>query len=280
MFLRAFLIFSAAISGIRPALAQEEANFFEDILITEEVKTDDKAAAAAQDAKRLLQQKPQSLKIDLSELPTLNERPNDTKAEKLSDPADLSAAPFGLLWGASVADIKNLGVTLQPTELKDYVNSYKASNLPKPLKAFREVILTFGADNELWRIIAYGNFLQDSPDAAQVTRLYKDYYQLLAQKYGNAQEFFTPAQKMVEKQVKQQGRMETVSVAEAQPIGNPAFLSQLQSGEATLYATFENPSVGASLAVNVDGDNQSYIIIDYKNLTILKQRQQQTLDAL
>ena len=85
---------------------------------------------------------------------------------------------------------------------------------------------------------------------------------------------------MVEKQVKRQGRMETVSVAEAQPIGNPEFLSQLQSGEATLYATFENPSVGASLAVNVDGDNQSYIIIDYKNLTILKQRQQQTLDAL
>ena len=63
-------------------------------------------------------------------------------------------------------------------------------------------------------------------------------------------------------------------------IGNPHFLAQLQSGEAELYATFEGNDVGTALSVNVDGSGRSYIVIDYKNLKILRQREEQALDAL
>ena len=65
-----------------------------------------------------------------------------------------------------------------------------------------------------------------------------------------------------------------------QAIGNPDFLKELQNGEAFLYATFENGIVGAALGVNVDGNGQSYITIDYKNLKLMKEREAETLNAL
>lgn len=69
-------------------------------------------------------------------------------------------------------------------------------------------------------------------------------------------------------------------VKEDAPIGNPNFLKQLQNGDATLYSTYYNDDVGAALAVNVDGDGKSYIVVDYKNLKLLRNREKQTLDAL
>ena len=63
-------------------------------------------------------------------------------------------------------------------------------------------------------------------------------------------------------------------------MGGPNFLDALQSGEAVLYATFENQEVGAALAVNVDGEKKSYIVIDYTNLRIFRKREETALDAL
>ena len=57
-------------------------------------------------------------------------------------------------------------------------------------------------------------------------------------------------------------------------------MAELQSGQAVLYATFEDQDVGAALAVNVDGDGKSYIIIDYTNLRIFREREEETLNAL
>lgn len=280
MLFRFVCLFSALLFTAAGVHAQSSENFYEDILVDEDIQTEDKAGEAVRNARRLLLEKPKPIKIERPELRRRRQPQPLKKVEKTAAPENLSAAPFGLLWGAAVADIKNLGITLSPIEIKDYLNSYIATTLPKPIKTFREVDVTFGADNELWRIIAYGELLDDTPDAAKVIRLYKDYYQMLAQKYGNAKEMFTPAVKMVEKEIEKQGRKETVTVPEEQPLGNPEFLSQLQSGAAVLYATFENGDIGAALAVNVDGSNRSYIVIDYKNLKILKERQQKTLDAL
>ena len=96
-------------------------------------------------------------------------------------------------------------------------------------------------------------------------------------KYGNKQEFFTPAQISV-KTTDSKGK--EITVQEPAPIGNPNFLNQLKSGEAVLYSTYNNQEVGAALAVNVDGSGKSYIVIDYKNLTIMNAQEQETLDAL
>ncbi len=191
--------------------------------------------------------------------------------------AENEPGPFGLAWGATYDEVKKEGVSLSAVGQKDYVNNFSATHLPKSVKTFREVILTFGIENELWRIIAYGNLLQDTPSAEKVLDLYNQYYKLLEQKYGNAQQFYTPKVINVDQPV---GNGKTETVQKEQAIGNPDFLKELQNGEAFLYATFENGKVGAALSVNVDGSGQSYITVEYKNLTIMQAREKTTLDAL
>ena len=39
-------------------------------------------------------------------------------------------------------------------------------------------------------------------------------------------------------------------------------------------------TIGAALALNVDGEGKSYIVIDYKNLNILQERENETLNIL
>lgn len=135
------------------------------------------------------------------------------------------------------------------------MNNYIAGHLPNSLHDFRDVMLTFGIDNRLWRIIAYGKFIKDDAAASGVLKMYRGYFKLLSQKYGHAQEFYTPNVVNVDKTVTDaRGKPQTVTEEKKQPIGNPDFLKELQNGDAELYATFENGIVGAALGVNVDGN--------------------------
>ncbi len=265
--------------GIHKLSAQGTAeNFYDTMLISDEIKTEENAETAKDSASQLLNSKPQEIKVESPLLRSHQKRirqsknasPNKTLTEK-------NPAPFGLNWGASYDEVKNEGVVLTSVGQKDYVNNFSATHLPKNIKLFREVILTFGIENELWRIIAYGNLLDDTPSAEKVLAIYNQYYKLLEEKYGNAQQFYTPNVINVDKPLSD-GKTETVQ--QEQAIGNPNFLQELQNGQAFLYATFENGQVGAALGVNVDGQGKSYITIEYKNLTIMKAREQQALDVL
>lgn len=287
-FLTALLLIAA-----KPLQAQDNsAGFYQDLLITDEIKAQaeqEKAQEAYRQnmekakssARSLLTTKTKNIKVDIPKIERRKSAaPAKSDKEVATETQNLEAAPFGLLWKASIEATKNLGVILNPIEEKDYVNSFAATHLPKDPKGFRDIYLTFGEENELWRIIAYGDFINDTPDASKVLKEYNKYVRLLTRKYGNAKEFFTPATKTVEKTVKIDYRDTIQKVEVPQPKGNPEFLSQLQSGQAQLYSTFEGNNIGAALAINVDGDGKSYIIIDYKNLKILKEREEEALDIL
>ena len=246
------------------AQAADNASFYDDILISGELKEQinkeqqqqahqQRVQSVQDQAVQLLEGNAPKIKVDIQGLPTRPQTPQSL--QKRTEDQDLTPAPFE----------------------KDYVNSFSAQNLPKSLKGFRSIDLTFGIENELWRIIAYGDFLEDTKDAAVVLRQYRRFYQLLERKYGNAQQFFTP-QPINETSTDNASAPDAPKVDTS--IGNPNFLAQLQSGEAELYATFEGNDVGAALSVNVDGSGRSYIIIDYKNLKILREREEQALDAL
>lgn len=268
------------------SLAADASSFYEDILINDEIKSQTEAERQKQahhnqirkvqkEAAKLLESDVPQIDVKIDGLPS---RPQVSETlQKRAQAEDMSPAPFGLNWGATILDTQDLGVTLTPIGEKDYVNSFSAGNLPKPLNGFRSIDLTFGVENELWRIIAYGDFMQDTPDAAMVLRQYRRFYQLLERKYGNAKQYFTP-QPTTETPQQTPAAQKAPKIDNS--IGNPHFLSQLQSGEAELYATFEGNDVGTALSVNVDGSGRSYIVIDYKNLKILRQREEQALDAL
>jgi len=276
----------AAIFRFTASSAQTSDNFYDSLLISDEIKTEENAEQAKQNAGRLLNSKPTEIKIDSPLL-----RSHQKKLQKIQKSQKLKSqnkvlktpehAPFGLNWGATYDEVQKDGVTLTPTGQKDYVNNFTATHLPKRVSTFREIILTFGIENELWRIIAYGNFIDDTPSAEKVLEIYNRYYHLLEQKYGNAQQFYTPKVINVDQVTDLgNGKTKTESIPQEQVIGNPDFLQELQNGEAFLYATFENGKVGAALSVSVDGRGQSYITIEYKNLTIMQAREKSTLDAL
>lgn len=90
-------------------------------------------------------------------------------------------------------------------------------------------------------------------------KVYDKYYNLLAQKYGNAQQNYTGT-----------GTLQN----------NMKLQQELVNGTADVYATFEGNDIGAALAVNVEGNNKFYLVIDYRNLKILKENELKELQAL
>ncbi|MBQ9732213.1 MAG: hypothetical protein IJV97_03905 [Alphaproteobacteria bacterium] len=228
---------------------------------------------AEESAKRLLNQKPRLLRK--RSFPKLRSKP--TAEDNTKDITRNQVAPFGLVWKSTVTATRNQGISLTKIEEKDYPNSYSATDLPKKIDDFARVDVSFGKEDKLWRIIAYGKLLDDDASATKVLRLYNIYSSLLAKKYGNKKEFFTPAE--INVVTKDSSGREKI-IKKTAPLGNPEFLSQLQSGKAVLYSTYNNNEIGAALAINVDGDGKSYIVLDYKNLGLLYSKEKKTLDAL
>ncbi len=260
-------------------LANEQ-NPLDDFLISKDAKSKMNARDAKEGAGKILDSKPQAIEIDTRKLPkrTLRKQQNvkETEAKKLA----YGEAPFGLLWGASIAEIENMGVKLEPLEKKDYANNFNATFLPKPLEDFAFVDLTFGKQNMLWRINSYSHEIGDDEAASKAMFLYRKYYKLLKQKYGNVKQFYTPKITRIEKTVEEGGKKRVEVIETKHEIGNDNFLAELQSGEAVLFSVFENENVGAALSVNVDENGKSSIIIDYKNLKLIENQDKKTLDAL
>jgi len=286
--LSALIILCFNISSVANSQTPPNNQFYDNLLISEEYSVVSDEDIASQDAKAKLQAKRNKINIDddikLKQIIKNQRRENKQRAsthQHIKRISQLPSAPFGLLWGATYEETLSSGVILKRTEEKDYVNSFIASQLPKPLSSIRSVVVSFGEDNQLWRMIAYGALIKDTPDAEKVIKEYRRFYGLLDKKYGNAEEVFNPKIKQVTKIINignGKTKEETENVPD--PIGNPEFLSQLQTGEADLYATFYNKEVGAVLSVNVDGNGDSYLILEYKNLKIFQQQQDKTIDAL
>ena len=194
-------------------------------------------------------------------------------------------APFGLFWGIDKEQTELLGFNLQSAERKDYTNVYSIGNAKQSNDTFDIITAIFGEQNKLWCIFAQSKPQSDTPQADNVLKLYNAYYAALEQKYGNAKQYFTPAE-YTEKVIEQgeaeadNDKAEEKTVTKTTPIGNDNFLKELQQGTAVLYATFENEMLGVTLGVSVDGEGKSYISIDYKNLKIMEEEKQTKLNNL
>ncbi len=246
----------------------------EEIPETKKTTNENDKINAINQAKDLLNQKP--LKLRHKTFPKLKKQkisPNAFSAQ----PINIKEAPFGLSWGASITSTRNQGVQLSKVDMKDYSNSFFATHLPKPIAFLNKIYLVFGKEDELYRILAYSELIDDNTSASKALKQYYTFSDLLNKKYGNKEEFFTPT--TIVKTIKNsQGKEEQIE--EKSSIGNPEFLSQLQSGTSVLYSTYYNDEVAVALSIGVDGDEKSYIVIDYKNLNTIKKQETKTLDAL
>lgn len=278
------ILVTLALTCIFPLIVNSaDDSFYEDILISDELKIQEQQKQAenaekakvrqiGQEAGKLLETAAPKIDVDLQKLEKLA---SQNQEQKRSNKATLSPAPFGLYWGATVLDTQNQDVTLIAIEEKDYPDSYSATDLPKSISDFNRVNLSFGIENSLWRIIAYSTPQKDTPSAEYGLSLYQRFYKMLDRKYGDTKEYFTP-RPVNNEQTYQDAHLNSPDTS----IGNPDFLADLETGGAELYATFENDEVMATLALNVDGSGQSYIVIEYKNKKIIQSREDETYDAL
>lgn len=227
---------------------------------------------ATSSAKAMLRQSPRKLIGD--DLPDFK---SIGRSSHQNNTAQTFPAPFGLLWNSSVSTTRNQGVQLDFVEIKDYPNSYQASRLPKMVDFFDRVYISFGNTDELYRILAYSQLIDDDASANKILSYYKTYSEYLDKKYGNMKQEFIPA-KIRKVSKDKQGK--EVTTEENAPIGNPEFLSQLENGSAVLFSTYNNDKIEVTLSISVDGDKKSYIVIDYRNLQIIKKQENSTIDAL
>jgi len=228
---------------------------------------------AANSAKALLEQRPKRLIAE--DMPAPKTQPSRSTSKVREKPT--IPAPFGLLWNSSVITTRDQGVQLNLVEIKDYPNSFQATHLPKAIDFFTKVYVTYGTTDELYRIIAHSKFIDDDSSASVALGYYKTYSEYLNKKYGNMQQNYTPAT-ITKTSTDSNGK--EITTSEPAPIGNPDFLSQLSNGTAVLYSTYRNEQVEATLSIGVDGNQKSYIVIEYRNLQILKQIENSTIDAL
>ncbi len=229
---------------------------------------------AVESAKNLLRQTPHRLTIK-----GLPSSVSSAQSTKQLHERPTSPAPFGLLWNSSIASTREQGIKLNLVEIKDHPNSFEALNLPKPINFFDRIFVSYGLTDQLYRILAYSKYENDTPSASHILAQYHTYSDYLDKKYGNMQQQFTPA--TITKTIPdEKDKEKEITIEETAPLGNPDFLSQLASGTAVLYSTYHNDEVEATLSIGVNGDNQSFLVIEYRNLQILKQQENNTIDAL
>ena len=272
-------IFASMFAFISVAKAND--NFFNDLMLTddmkEEIKEEKSAEKSTLDAAKLLESRPKMLKIKKQKKKIKVEE----EIVKETAPIIYEPAPLGLLWLAPVSEIEYIKVKLTPVELKDNPNSYKATNLPKQLAFIRETILGFGNNDSLWRIAAYGNYIEDDSKASKGLAEYQKYYDMLEKKYGNAEEFFTPGVINIEEKIPNDDGTTSIAISQEEvQIGEEGFLETLVSGESVLYATFRDKKTSVTLALLATGENKTYIAIDYKNLTVEQKTNEAIYDAL
>lgn len=270
-----------------------EADFFSDFI--EDVEAEKTAKA---EAKQMLKENPKILKLRQSQLKELekNRLERDKIRQKflsleqqkmkpeekvLNIKESYETAPLGLNWGISTDKMQEIGYELEEFEREDYPNSYLIKNAPeKGLKFYKNVIVSFGENKALWCINAQTPAQKDDSSAHEILKLYKKYFEALEQKYGSANEHFTPYS--YEQEISEDDGEEAITrtIKKENPLGNSNFLNELQTGKAELYATFHNNTIGVTLSVYVDENGLAQLVLDYKNLPLMKKEKEAFINNL
>lgn len=272
-----------------PKQADVFAEFIEDI---------EAEKAAKAEAQEMLKQKPELLKLRPSQIKEMEnnkikrervrQRFLDMEQEKMKPEEKVQnilekyeSAPLGLSWGISAEKMQEVGYELEPVEREGYPNSYVIKNAAeKNAKGYENVITTFGENNVLWCINAQTTAQKDDSAAKETLKLYQKYYDALKEKYGNAKEYFSPYTYETELSEKD-GEEEVIrKIKKENPRGNPDFLKELQTGKAELFATFHNNTIGVTLSVYVDEKGLGQLVLDYKNLPLMKKEKEAFINNL
>lgn len=105
--------------------------------------------------------------------------------------AQSQLGPFGLTWGMTQAEVRSLGVSLNPKQTGKYGVEVDAANLPKALSDTLSVQLYFGFNAHLWRVVSVSKMWEHDSAATQVRNRFDEVHTLLTERYGNSIDHFS-----------------------------------------------------------------------------------------
>jgi hypothetical protein len=173
--------------------------------------------------------------VSLVVIPALQAR-----AEDNSD-----AAPFGLRWGMSSAQARAIGVVLTEDTHKNYGLTYMVTKLPKIIADVQTVLLSFGFDDKLWRVVAVSKEFSNDPYGSAVQKRYDELAAELAEKYG---------------------RGEAKSGASDEFYRDPKnFVYAIQSGNAWHYTNYNTNLIRVQLGISATDLSTAFYQIIFEN---------------
>ena len=93
-------------------------------------------------------------------------------------------APFGLCGASHLPRLRVEDVDLREAPFRDYGDTYAATKLPKVIADAETIILSFGNDDKLWRIVAISRTYPNDPYGNNVKARYQELARVLSEKYG------------------------------------------------------------------------------------------------
>jgi hypothetical protein len=146
-------------------------------------------------------------------------------------------APFGLSWGASTDQIRALAVELEEVPMKDFGATYSATKLPKVVSDVEYVLLSFGYDNQLWRVAALGTKFHNDPSGVSVRARYNELAAVLDEKYGKGRQSHYQDSEMWKAPTE--------------------FVMGIKVGRSHWFTNFDSKDVFVQLGVIADGSSES-----------------------
>ena len=96
----------------------------------------------------------------------------------------VAAAPFGLEWGLSKEELEAKGIKLAEVPTNEGSQRFSATGLSKLVAGVETVVVDFGFDNRLWKVIAASEDFPNDPYGFKVKARYGELNDILTEKYG------------------------------------------------------------------------------------------------
>jgi hypothetical protein len=153
--------------------------------------------------------------------------------------------PFGLTWGATVAEVRSLGVALSASTSKDFGDAYSATNLPKVIEDATAILLAFGYDNKLWHVAAVGPTIDNDPTGIQVLARFAELSHALTARYGVGKE---------------------TDIRDNEVFKEPKeYIASLKTGRAHRYVNFNNGSSSAELSIRASSLDAAFWVMIFES---------------
>jgi hypothetical protein len=98
----------------------------------------------------------------------------------------VAAAPFGLEWAVTREAMEAWGIKLVPSSSSEGSQRFTATGLTRLVAGVESVVVDFGFDDKLWKVIAVSEDYPNDPYGFKVKARYSELNDILAQKYGKA----------------------------------------------------------------------------------------------